>query len=136
MRSSNRRRRWALGSRATPRSDWAFQPRVLRLEDRCVPALVSEFPLGTAPPAPQGIAAGPDGALWYTDPGANKIGRISTTGAVTEYTLPTAASDPRGIAARPDGALWFTEFGGDRSGRITTAGAITEFAVPAGGRPT
>ena len=57
--------------------------RLQRLEDRCVPAVISEVPLNTSLPAPQGIAAGPDGALWYGDPGANKIGRISTTGVVT-----------------------------------------------------
>src|SRR5438094_7141287 len=84
-----------------------------RLEDRCVPAAISEFPLTTALPSPQGITAGPDGALWYTDPGANKIGRISIAGVITEYTVPTATSDPRGIAPGPDGALWFVEFGSD-----------------------
>jgi uncharacterized repeat protein (TIGR01451 family) len=98
--------------------------------DRCVPAVVTEFPLGTAPPTPQGITDGPDGALWYTDPGANKIGRISTSGAVTEYTLPTANSSPTGITTGPDGNLWFTEFGVDRIGRLVPAtGVITEFST-------
>src|SRR5262245_56744452 len=108
MRTSTRWWRWAFRSQANSRTRRIVRPQALLLEDRCVPAVVSEFPLGTAPPAPQGITAGPDGALWYTDPGSNKIGRISIAGAVTEYTLPAAGSDPRGIAAGPDGALWFT----------------------------
>ena len=36
----------------------------------------------------QGIAAGPDGALWFTNYGNNSIGRITTTGVVTNYTGP------------------------------------------------
>ncbi|HYR45435.1 MAG TPA: hypothetical protein VER78_00425, partial [Thermoanaerobaculia bacterium] len=80
------------------------------------------------------IAAGSDGALWFTDEIDNKIGRITTAGAVAEFTIPTAASNPIGIAAGPDGALWFTEFGANahKIGRITTAGAFTEFPIPDG----
>ena len=33
---------------------------------------------------PTGIAAGPDGALWFTLP-PNKIGRITTAGAITQF---------------------------------------------------
>ena len=72
---------------------------------------------------PDEIAAGPDGALWFTNRGNNKIGRITTAGTVTTYTDP-GISDPWGIAPGPDGALWFTEFfnGGHSNsiGRITT----------------
>ena len=52
------------------------------------------------------IASGPDGALWFTNPGNNSIGRITTTGAVSNYTDPSI-SDPLRIVAGPDGALWF-----------------------------
>ncbi len=79
--------------------------------------------------SPRQIAAGPDGALWFTDLGGNKIGRITTAGKITEFAIPTVGSWPGGIAAGPDGALWFTELAG-RIGRVTTAGAITEFASP------
>ena len=59
---------------------------------------------------PSGIAAGPDGALWFTNYGNNSIGRITTAGLVTNYTDPSIA-DPFGITAGPDGALWFTNYG-------------------------
>ena len=48
---------------------------------------------------PIGIAAGPDGALWFTNQTNDSIGRITTTGAVTNYTG-SGISGPHGIAAR------------------------------------
>jgi len=112
---------------------------------------VSEFTLPTAqinpcptssfvPGAPFAIAAGPDGALWFTEVCDNKIGRITTSGTVSLFTIPSANSDPSGIAAGPDGALWFTEntasscqgclSAGNTIGRITTSGSISEFTTP------
>jgi uncharacterized repeat protein (TIGR01451 family) len=136
MRFPTLRRRSCPRARAQSPRRYSVQPRALRLEDRCVPAVITEFPLNTALPAPQGIAAGPDGALWYTDTGANKIGRVSTTGGVTEFSLPTPLSDPKGIVAGPDGNLWFTEFGVDRIARITTGGVITEFQLTLNSGPS
>ena len=40
---------------------------------------------GTGISGPSGIAAGPDGALWFTNGANNSIGRITTAGAVTNY---------------------------------------------------
>src|SRR5713226_2692648 len=105
------------------------RPHLDGLEDRCLPSGISEFRIVPDAPLPLGITAGPDGALWFTESGAGKIGRITPAGAVSEYTLPRGDSDPEGIVAGPDGALWFTEFGIDRIGRITTAGAISEFSL-------
>jgi streptogramin lyase len=69
------------------------------------------------------IAAGPDGALWFTENSGNRIGRITTAGVITEFsTGMTAGSYPYGIAAGPDGALWFAD-AGDRIGRITAPAA-------------
>lgn len=74
-----------------------------------------------------GIAAGPDGALWFTEYNSDRIGRITTAGVITEYAIP--GSGPYGITAGPDGALWFTEMSSGQVGRITTAGVITEYPV-------
>jgi virginiamycin B lyase len=72
-------------------------------------------------------AVGPDGALWFTNPGNNSIGRITTTGTVTNYKGHGIA-DPEGIITGPDGALWFTNAVPDGSiGRITTAGKVTTY---------
>ncbi len=86
---------------------------------------------------------GPDGALWFTDGGANAIGRITTAGAITEFPI-SVSSGAAFITTGPDGALWFTESGCQTCspvvagviGRITTAGDITEFPVAAGVTPS
>ncbi len=83
-----------------------------------------EFMVPTANSFPGAIAAGPDGALWFTLPGprVDKIGRITTAGVITEFTIPTIppyGSLPTAIAAGPDGALWFTESSANKIGRIT-----------------
>jgi streptogramin lyase len=41
---------------------------------------ITEFTIPTANSGPNGITAGPDGALWFTEAAANKIGRITTAG--------------------------------------------------------
>ncbi len=69
----------------------------------------AEFTVPTAKSRPSGITAGPDGNLWFTELGANSIGRVSLSGVVTEYPVPTADSEPRESATGPDGNLWFTE---------------------------
>ena len=98
---------------------------------------VTEFRAGIAPHAPRytptatpwrGIAAGPDGNLWFTEPAAGRIGRITPTGTVTEFSTGIGTgSGPWDITAGPDGNLWFTELDGNRIGRITPTGTITEF---------
>src|SRR5436853_107325 len=77
-----------------------------------------------------GVAAGPDGNLWFSEVYGNQIGRISPSGAVTEYPVPTLDSGAHGIVAGPDGNLWFAELGSNKIGRITTSGAVTEYPVP------
>ena len=77
----------------------------------------------SSPPAP-------DGALWFTRAGDDRIGRITTGGEATSFAFPEGSA-PFGIVAGPDGALWFTA-STDRVGRITLDGEIAEFALPAG----
>ena len=108
------------------------------------PGVIQEFPIPTSPAAPQEIVTGSDGALWFTEFGANppKIGRITTAGAFTEYTLPAGAG-PDGITSGPDGAIWFSESGApDRIGRIHPASPgtpsspnITHYPVNVGLNP-
>jgi streptogramin lyase len=37
---------------------------------------IREFAVPTAGSSPSGITAGPDGNLWFTEPGGNKIGQL------------------------------------------------------------
>jgi virginiamycin B lyase len=94
---------------------------------------IIEYSIPTANSDPESITAGPDGNLWFTENGGNKIANLTTAGVFTEYSLPTAKSRPWGITAGPDGNLWFIERGTNRIGRITPSGALTEFPFPTGG---
>jgi streptogramin lyase len=90
---------------------------------------ITEFAL-PAGSKPTNIVAGPDGDLWFTDPGTNQIGRITTAGQVTEFGVGISpAAHLNGIAAGPDGNIWFTERAAHKLGRITPAGTITEFSA-------
>ncbi|HYH58959.1 MAG TPA: hypothetical protein VD790_07035 [Thermoleophilaceae bacterium] len=82
----------------------------------------------TANATPTGIAAGPDGNMWFTEYGGDRIGRITPTGAVTEFSDGiTPGAEVQQITAGPDGNMWFTEYDADRIGRITPSGEVTEF---------
>jgi streptogramin lyase len=72
---------------------------------------VTTFSLGGASSAPASIRPGPDGNLWFTEPGTNQIGRITPDGQITLFAVPTAGSQPMGITAGPNGNIWFTEAG-------------------------
>ena len=91
---------------------------------------ITVFPVPTASSYPRGIVTGPDGALWFTEPGANKIGRITTTGVITEFLVGGIGTFYGWITVGPDGALWFTELAANKIGRITTLGVVSEFPVP------
>ncbi len=92
---------------------------------------VTEFSTGvSANSQPVGIAAGPDGNLFFTEASGDRIGRITPSGTVTEFSAGLSPdSFPTGITAGPDGNLWFTETHGDRIGRITPSGTVTEFSA-------
>ena len=76
---------------------------------------------------PLGIAAGPDGNLWFTSTGNASIGRVTPAGVIANFTG-TDIQYPAGIAAGPDGNMWFTNNGDSPSvGRITTAGVVSNF---------
>ena len=75
------------------------------------------------------LTAGPDGAVWFTNPGNNTIGRITTAGIVKDYQGDGIAN-PWAITTGPDGAVWFTNWDTNTIGRLTTAGKVTIFRGP------
>jgi streptogramin lyase len=82
---------------------------------------------------PHRITVGIDGNRWFTESGADAIGRITPNGAIRSFPLPTPSARPDGIALGSDGAIWFTEIDANKIGRITTKGAIREFPIPTAG---
>ena len=91
---------------------------------------ITEYPIPTGNAVPLVITSGSDGALWFTELQANKIGRITASGVITEFSVPTPFAKPEGITSAPDGALWFTEANVNKIGRISPSGTITEYSVP------
>lgn len=91
-----------------------------------------KYPLPTSAADASQIVAGPDGALWFTETNANKIGRITTSGKISEIPVPndtpgTSDSGPTKIVAS-GGALWFLTDLGESVYRLTTSGTLTELA--------
>jgi streptogramin lyase len=89
---------------------------------------VTEFSAGiTSASEPYDIVAGPDGNLWFTELGGNRVARMTPTGTVTEFPV-AVGSGVRGIVPASDGNLWFVTDDGTLS-RITPAGVQTGFAA-------
>ena len=82
---------------------------------------------------PVRIVTGPDGNLWFTEAGTDKIARMSPAGVVTgEFAVSGIGTGLRSIAVGGDGNLWFTEKFANKIGRLTTAGVLTEFPLSGG----
>ncbi len=83
-----------------------------------------------------GVTAGPGGNMWYARDTANRIGRITPSGAVREFeftgftTTGTTYAGLMDMAAGPDGNMWFTAFYANVIGRITPSGVITTYPIP------
>jgi virginiamycin B lyase len=84
---------------------------------------LTEFPISN--PVSR-IVAGPDGALWATQPRVQQIVRITTEGEIEEFALPPGSWGGTSLAAGPDGNIWFTLF--RKVGRLELDGATT--AIP------
>jgi streptogramin lyase len=130
----NRRNR-ALRHAAGHRSSAHARFRLENLEDRCLLSGISgitEFPAPVTQVSRDGITAGSDGNIWFTEYGADAIGTINlATDTISSFTVPTANASPYGITAGPDDNLWFTELGANKIGEINpTTHAISEFATP------
>src|SRR6266540_4290398 len=89
-----------------------------------------------SPGVPEGIAAGSDGAMWFSERYTDEVGRISRRGKFKIYSLHSITNMSADITAGPDGALWFTfpnntsPFDSGKIGRITTGGDVTFFQIP------
>ena len=107
-----------------------------RSNGRCLLANFTTFPVTTGP-EPTSITAGPNGSLWFAQPGSlssnvtpSYIGSISTSGSISEFELP-AADEATSLTAGSDGNIWFTDPLNLAIGQITTSGQVQEFKLPA-----
>jgi virginiamycin B lyase len=104
---------------------------------------IAEFG-GTVPlESSTGIAAGPDGAMWFMENVASaggRIARIDATGtnpAESDYTLPTTHGNvaPSGLAVGPDDNFWYTGYG-SQIGYMSTSGVGAVWSLAANTEPT
>lgn len=51
------------------------------------------YPVPTSAATLRRITTAPDGSMWFVERDANRIGRITTSGAITEINLPTQTSE-------------------------------------------
>jgi virginiamycin B lyase len=66
---------------------------------------------------PEGIAASPDGSVWFTQETGGNIANITNMGAVTEGKA-VKGSGPFGITVAPNGQPWYTMMPADRIGTL------------------
>jgi streptogramin lyase len=91
---------------------------------------ITEFPLAPSS-SPGAICKGPDGALWLTEEGTNKIARMALDGSINEWTIPTATPGLGAMETGPDGNLYFTEFNANKVGRFNPlTSQFTEWLLP------
>ena len=91
--------------------------------------MLTEF---DAPPCPScptnggplGITVGSDGALWYTRPAKDTIGRVTMDGHITERKVLAPVVEATWITTGPDGALWLTDESG--VGRMGLDGSFSQ----------
>src|SRR5579872_16707 len=74
-------------------------------------AILASYPIPTNNAQPYGLAAGPDGNVWFAEFYSGKIGRVTPSGTMSEFALPTGAAGPISITPGPDGRMWFAEMG-------------------------
>jgi virginiamycin B lyase len=87
--------------------------------------------LGNPAARPSLLAAGPDGAVWITRGGDDRIDRIDGTRSSFPVT-----GGPYGVAVGPDGDVWFTAIAADAVGRLSSDGEVALTPVPGdGGMP-
>src|SRR3984893_2434182 len=94
---------------------------------------IREWDVPTRGANPHDPAVGPDGALWFTEQSANKVGRLDpATGTFKEYSLIEGKnSGPHGLVADKDGNIWYTAHFGGYIGKLDPrTGKVTEYKMP------
>jgi virginiamycin B lyase len=93
---------------------------------------IKEWTVPTKGAHPHDPAVGADGALWFTEQMANKIGRLDPrTGEMKEYSLKVSNSGPHGLVADSEGNIWFTaNFAGYIGKLDPKTGEVKEYKMP------
>jgi virginiamycin B lyase len=80
--------------------------------------------------APVGLAAAPDGGVWYADINGGRIGHAAAAGTVSDPVFTGTGSRPHAVAADPAGGCWATLWAAGRLVHIGPGGAVTQYDLP------
>jgi virginiamycin B lyase len=96
----------------------ALSPKIVRVD---ASGQMEVFAL----PAPffgaSALTVGRDGAIWFLDFLASRVGRLTTSGQLTWLDIPSSNSTgsyPVGMTVGPDGNMWFTEWLDNKIARV------------------
>jgi virginiamycin B lyase len=94
-------------------------------------AVITEFPL-PANSQPNFLESGPDGNIWFTEYGPDKIGRITPAGVITHFpvTNSPACHGPYGITLAADGRIWYSCIASGTLGRMSINGSTVGYLAP------
>ncbi|WP_348786542.1 virginiamycin B lyase [Leifsonia sp. NPDC080035] len=99
------------------------------------PALIGEIPVPTADAQPFGVVAPGDGTAWFTELGADALGRVDILGRVDEFPVGRPGSFVSMVAASGDD-IWFTLNAAASLGQVRGGDAAIEFTeLPEGSGP-
>ena len=96
---------------------------------------VTMFDVPWAGSQPRSITPGPVGSnrLYFTDPGADRVAEIYTSGQIVSVAQLTTDSDPAGIAVI-NNAIWFAMSATSKIGQLVAVNTVLELSIP--GVPT
>jgi streptogramin lyase/plastocyanin len=76
------------------------------------------------------LVMGENGAIWFTERLANRIGRLLPGRGIQEFPLATTTGSVLGIDRDRVGNLWFAERFGNRIGRLDRRGQLKAITLP------
>lgn len=97
----------------------------------------TSYVIPTVLSVPIQIAAGTDGAMWFTEYGnnaGNQVGRIAMDGTITEIALPETAIGPYAITRATDGnVVWLSAIYSNKLISVAPDWTMTEYTIPTSG---
>jgi streptogramin lyase/putative copper export protein/methionine-rich copper-binding protein CopC len=94
---------------------------------------ITEFaPFNSTLLGPTGVVIGPDGAVWLTEHGGNRITRFDTTNQTFKnFPLSNNQAFPFGLAFYQQNRIWFVEHIGNAIATLDlTTGRVDTFSIP------
>jgi virginiamycin B lyase len=87
-----------------------------------------EYPMPDTLESPTAIAAGADGAVWFTIDRSDVIGRVQN-GTIQRISTSGRNLEPLGVGVAPDGAAWFTDAVAGAVARVTPTGEVSRLKL-------